>query len=231
MQFEAGVGTDDDEFQLPEHVEPLLGELPLYSEQTASGVALLWAPRPFNLRSGHTRRAFDVPLVNCWFMEHCPANYPVKVRVSYQKLLKNYVLNVLHTRPPKSVKKKYLLRALRATKFFQSTELDWVEAGLQVREGRARGQGRAGRQHAHGDGLALDSSMLQHPLAVWSLCIRRLALAMCAGRNAWQNTSSCGGLASRMDRRCTPMAAPHRNVQSATRGQRPTSAPFPPSPC
>lgn len=52
--------------------------------------------------------------------------------MSYQKLLKNYVLNVLHTRPPKSVKKKYLLRALRATKFFQSTELDWVEAGLQV---------------------------------------------------------------------------------------------------
>jgi hypothetical protein len=56
----------------------------------------------------------------------------LQVRVSYQKLLKNYILNELHRRPPKSTKKKYLLRALRATKFFQSTELDWVEAGLQV---------------------------------------------------------------------------------------------------
>jgi hypothetical protein len=33
--------------------------------------------------------------------------------VSYQKLLKNYVLNQLHRRPPKSAKKKYLLRALK----------------------------------------------------------------------------------------------------------------------
>jgi hypothetical protein len=57
------------------------------------------------------------------------------VRVSYQKLLKNYVLNYLHHRPPKPTKKKYLLRALKNTKFFQTTELDWVEAGLQVQRG------------------------------------------------------------------------------------------------
>lgn len=55
-----------------------------------------------------------------------------QVRVSYQKLLKNYVLNLLHHRPPKNTKKKYLLKALKSTKFFQSTELDWVEVGLQV---------------------------------------------------------------------------------------------------
>eukprot|EP00955_Chlamydomonas_euryale_P028723 303076-Chlamydomonas_euryale.AAC.8 len=57
---------------------------------------------------------------------------PRQVRVSYQKLLKNYVLNLLHRRPPKNVKRKNLFRALKATKFFQCTELDWVEAGLQV---------------------------------------------------------------------------------------------------
>jgi pre-mRNA-processing factor 8 len=56
----------------------------------------------------------------------------VQVRVSYQKLLKNYVLNLLHRRHPKNTKRKYLLKALKATKFFQATELDWVEAGLQV---------------------------------------------------------------------------------------------------
>ena len=59
-------------------------------------------------------------------------NYPVKVRVSYQKLLKMYVLNKLHHRPPKNMKKKSLFRALKSTKFFQTTTLDWVEVGLQV---------------------------------------------------------------------------------------------------
>jgi pre-mRNA-processing factor 8 len=59
-------------------------------------------------------------------------SYPVKVRVSYQKLLKMYVLNVLHHRPPKNMKKKNLFKALKNTKFFQTTELDWVEVGLQV---------------------------------------------------------------------------------------------------
>lgn len=59
-------------------------------------------------------------------------NNPVKVRVSYQKLLKLYVLNQLHKQTGKVQKKKSLFKALRNTKFFQSTELDWVEAGLQV---------------------------------------------------------------------------------------------------
>jgi hypothetical protein len=58
--------------------------------------------------------------------------YPVKVRVSYQKLLKNLILNQLHERAPKSKKKRNLFTALKHTKFFQVTELDWVEAGLQV---------------------------------------------------------------------------------------------------
>ena len=74
------------------------------------GIALLYAPRPYNLRSGRTRRAVDVPLVNEWFHEHSPQSYPVKVRVSYQKLLKMYVLNLLHHRSPKNLKKKSLFK-------------------------------------------------------------------------------------------------------------------------
>jgi pre-mRNA-processing factor 8 len=73
---------DDAEFEswvLPESVDPFLAEGALYSDTTASGIALLWAPHPFNKRSGRMRRAFDVPLVNSWFMEHCPQQYPVKV--------------------------------------------------------------------------------------------------------------------------------------------------------
>ncbi|KAJ1674075.1 pre-mRNA-splicing factor 8, partial [Spiromyces aspiralis] len=121
------------DFELSEGAgEPLLVGTPLETDNTRGGLALYWAPHPFNKRSGRMRRAEDVPLVKNWYLEHCPPNMPVKVRVSYQKLLKNYVLNSLHHRPPKSLSKKYLFRQFKATKFFQSTEIDWVEAGLQV---------------------------------------------------------------------------------------------------
>ncbi|KAK9866667.1 hypothetical protein WJX84_005875 [Apatococcus fuscideae] len=123
---------EEEEFELPGRVEPLLNDYPVSTEGVAAGIALLWAPEPFNKRSGRTRRAVDVPLVGSWFQEHCPPTYPVKVRVSYQKLLKMYVLNRLHHRPPKNQRRKSLFRALKATKFFQTTTLDWVEVGLQV---------------------------------------------------------------------------------------------------
>jgi len=128
----AGIGDDDDEFELPGEVDPLLADTLLYTENTAAGIQLYWAPAPFNQRSGRTVRAQDVPLVKSWYMERCPPNQPVKVRVSYQKLLKCWVLNALHKRPEKPAKRRVLFRTLRATKFFQTTELDWVEAGLQV---------------------------------------------------------------------------------------------------
>ncbi|XP_068334350.1 pre-mRNA-processing-splicing factor 8A [Pyrus communis] len=123
---------EDDIFTLPDVVEPFLKDTQLYTDTTAAGISLLFAPHPFNMRSGRTRRAEDIPLVSEWYKEHCPPSYPVKVRVSYQKLLKCFVLNELHHRPPKAQKKKHLFRSLQATKFFQTTELDWAEAGLQV---------------------------------------------------------------------------------------------------
>ncbi|KYQ89964.1 hypothetical protein DLAC_08534 [Tieghemostelium lacteum] len=126
------IGEDDDEFTLPDHVEPLLNGYELDSLNTPSGIRLYWANKPFNTRSGRTRRAEDIPLVKTWYQEHCPPKHPVKVRVSYQKLLKCHVLNQLHHRPPKSVNKKNLFKALKQTKFFQTTEIDWVEAGLQI---------------------------------------------------------------------------------------------------
>lgn len=86
------------------------------------------------MRSGRTRRAIDVPLIGHWARERVTRelNYPTKVRVSYQKLLKNWVLNQLHSRPNVKKNKKVLFKSLKATKFFQCTELDWVEVGLQV---------------------------------------------------------------------------------------------------
>ena len=129
--YEGGI-DDLEEFILPDFVKPWLENAPLYTEKTAGGLSLLWAPRPFNLRSGKSKRNVDIPLVKAWYKEHCPPGMPVKVRVSYQKLLKYYVLNALHHRPPKPQKKRNLFRSFKATKFFQTTTLDWVEAGLQV---------------------------------------------------------------------------------------------------
>ncbi|KAH8824952.1 NUC071 domain-containing protein [Flagelloscypha sp. PMI_526] len=104
-----GFGVHELEDELPGHIVPFLADKDLETDLTADAIALWWAPEPYSRRSGRMRRAQDIPLVKNWYLEHCPPNQPVKVRVSYQKLLKVY-----------------------ATKFFQTTKLDWVEAGLQV---------------------------------------------------------------------------------------------------
>lgn len=130
--FGSNEEPEDDAFELPVDVEPFLAEEELYTDETASAIALWWAPFPFDRRSGRMVRAQDVPLVKQWYLEHCPQGQPVKVRVSYQKLLKTYVLNELHKRKPKAQNKQNLMKSLKQTKFFQQTTIDWVEAGLQV---------------------------------------------------------------------------------------------------
>ena len=87
-------------------------DLPSPSLMEPSRVDGVEAPVHFITRRSHTCRA--------------------QVRVSYQKLLKCWVLNELHKKKPKALNRKHLFRSLKATKFFQSTELDWVEVGLQV---------------------------------------------------------------------------------------------------
>jgi pre-mRNA-processing factor 8 len=124
--------NEDEEFTLPATMEPFLADEELYTTETSSAIKLWWAPFPFDRRSGKMVRAQDVPLVKQWYLEHCPQKQPVKVRVSYQKLLKTYVLNELHKKKPKAQNKQNLMKSLRSTKFFQQTTIDWVEAGLQV---------------------------------------------------------------------------------------------------
>ena len=124
--------NEDEEFILPGNMEAFLADEELYTSETSSAIALWWAPFPFDRRSGRMVRAQDVPLVKQWYLEHVPQGQPVKVRVSYQKLLKTYVLNELHKKKPKAQNKQNLMKSLRSTKFFQQTTIDWVEAGLQV---------------------------------------------------------------------------------------------------
>lgn len=124
---------EDEIFELPKTLEPFLADEELENEDTASAVELWWAPYPFDRRSGRMVRAQDVPLIKQWYLEHAPSDKPpVKIRVSYQKLLKNFVLNELHKKKPKAQNNQNLLRSLKQTKFFQQTIIDWVEAGLQV---------------------------------------------------------------------------------------------------
>ncbi len=86
VQVQEPEPEDGEDFVLPEYVEPFLNDTPLYTDNTANGelmvwrdpfhlltplppaagIGLLWAPRPFNLRSGRCRRAIDVPLVKAW---------------------------------------------------------------------------------------------------------------------------------------------------------------------
>ena len=109
--------TEDDEIVASPALRPILSHAPLSTPNTAAGIALYHAPQPFNLRSGWTRRIIDVPLIGHWYCERVSRdlNYPTKVRVSYQKLLKAWVLNQLHSRPQASKNKKYLFKSLKAT--------------------------------------------------------------------------------------------------------------------
>lgn len=114
------------------HYSPLFSTLELSDYRTTSAINLLFAPKPFNTRFGRTRRAIDIPLISSWFKERCPLDYPVKVKVSYQKLLKHWVLSELHKSKPNSITKRNLIKAFSHTKFFQKTNADWVEIGLQI---------------------------------------------------------------------------------------------------
>lgn len=48
---------DEEEFVLPDTLQAFLQETPLYTDNTANGIALLWAPRPFNMRSGLVKKS------------------------------------------------------------------------------------------------------------------------------------------------------------------------------
>ncbi|ODV69311.1 PROCN-domain-containing protein [Hyphopichia burtonii NRRL Y-1933] len=142
----------DFNLDLPDSFEPLLAskevendgqfeivDVPLEPDTTKSALDLWHSPYPFNRRSGRTVRAQDVALVKSWYKEHSPRKAPIKVRVSYQKLLKNYVLNELHNpsgsksgSKMSNQRKIKLLKSLKNTKYFQQTSVDWVEAALQV---------------------------------------------------------------------------------------------------
>lgn len=126
------ITSSSDSFSLPNGFLAIMDGEDMEFSETKEAISLYYASYPFNRRSGNMVRAQDVALVKKWYFQHPDSNYPIKVRVSYQKLLKNFVLNQLKRTPPSSSQKLKLLKNLRSTKYFQQTTIDWVEAGLQV---------------------------------------------------------------------------------------------------
>eukprot|EP00767_Chilomastix_cuspidata_P003217 gnl/Chilomastix_cuspidata/3332.p1 GENE.gnl/Chilomastix_cuspidata/3332~~gnl/Chilomastix_cuspidata/3332.p1 ORF type:complete len:3611 (-),score=172.86 gnl/Chilomastix_cuspidata/3332:1097-11722(-) len=121
--------NDEDESNLPPLPEPayIIDDVALLD-----GIRIFWAPPPFNRRTGFMRRAEDVPIINHWIRQHQERDPQLKTRISYQKLLKNHVLRCLKQRKRAPGKKRSLTKTLRGTKYFASTTIDWLEAGLQL---------------------------------------------------------------------------------------------------
>ncbi len=141
----------------------------------------------------------------------CPAGHPVKVRVSYQKLLKCWVLNELHKKRPKALNRKHLFRSLKATKFFQSTELDWVEVGLQVRGGvlirlreRRRGVVSFSLSSGFGPRSGLDGGRSRESSTTATTTSRRRYEPHAAATPSTRPSESVWGFA-RVPRRCRDM--------------------------
>ncbi|CDR44923.1 CYFA0S16e00122g1_1 [Cyberlindnera fabianii] len=124
-------GEDLEDFKLP-GVKPFLVDEDVELANSADAIELWWAPYPFNRRSGSMVRAQDVALVKSWYLQRSSRDFPVKTKTSYQKLLKTHVLNELHKVAPSNNRKVNLMKSLKNTKYFQTTTIDWVEAGLQV---------------------------------------------------------------------------------------------------
>lgn len=126
--------VDDISFDLPEDFAPFLEDEDLEpNKNTYSSLELYWSANPFNSSTGEMKRAQDVSLVKRWYSNRPPSDERVKVKISHQKLLKHDVLNELKKEKLSSNESTpKLLKALKNTKFFQETSLDWIEAGIQV---------------------------------------------------------------------------------------------------
>jgi len=117
---------------LPTNFKNLFHELPFYSELLNDALELIVAPKPFDDRKLLSKRMLDVTIEKTWYLEHCPINYPLKIRISYQQLLKHYVLRESKKKGLTSVKKVSVIKIFSESAFFHTTKMDWLEIGIIV---------------------------------------------------------------------------------------------------
>jgi pre-mRNA-processing factor 8 len=111
---------------------PLLGSLRIRNVEGNYALSLLHASDEFTCKRGRTRRSYDCALLKSWFVERIPLSLPVKVRISYQKLLKGNVANHLKGVGSNRSVRKNLGDVFSYAKFFHTTKIEWLEAGIQV---------------------------------------------------------------------------------------------------
>ncbi|KNH06334.1 pre-mRNA-processing-splicing factor 8-like protein [Perkinsela sp. CCAP 1560/4] len=118
---------------------PFFENIPMSDAGTSEGLEILWSRPFFQEKAPKPKSAIDLPLVDEWYFEKCPTAYPVKVRVSYQRLMKHSVGNFLKKKK-ESERSRRRKRASKQdfgglggnSKYFKSTKLDWLEAALQL---------------------------------------------------------------------------------------------------
>lgn len=120
---------------------PFLADVDIDEEKLAHALALHNADTPLNETEDQgteqPRRPQDIPLVKRLYTKRRPLIVmKPKTRRSYQRLLKQSVKNRIRSskmrRAPNSGDQKDLLKLLASTKFFESTKIDWLEAGMQL---------------------------------------------------------------------------------------------------
>ena len=117
---------------LPAAMAPLLSDAALYNDQTASAIALYWAPRPFNMRSDYTRRCIDVPAGQLVVYGALPAAAPGEGARLVPEAPQ--VLRDQRAAPPpaEGASRRRTCSRRSSDQVLPDHALDWVEAGLQV---------------------------------------------------------------------------------------------------
>jgi pre-mRNA-processing factor 8 len=121
---------------------PMFDDFPLYSQtseaNTLAGLILYHAPAPFSRNHGTTVPIYHMDLVKNWYIKTPIAlNQPQKIKLSYQKLLKQWILSQISNHRDKSYKKftisnRDVIKRFGQQSMFQRTRIEWLEAAIQV---------------------------------------------------------------------------------------------------
>lgn len=134
------------ELDVPTDFEPFLSDLPLESGNTRTALSLFYAPEPFNSFEGGMKRRIDVPLCDKWYQDPpdlLTTDDRDKILRSYTQLLKHHVKrrlkrekkqtkNTSEDDQEQGVGESRRLERLSNLKHFDSTQMEWLEAALQL---------------------------------------------------------------------------------------------------
>jgi pre-mRNA-processing factor 8 len=107
-------------------LKPKYSDLPLEDPDTHAALQLHWAPPPYRNYLGQCSLSTHVNLIDDWYKERVDINAPGKVKSSYQRLLKRFVLTELEKQKKRS-KKELMKKAEEAVGRTGAHDADPVE--------------------------------------------------------------------------------------------------------